>query len=120
MTMPPSLSCIRRLTAQREGRERKRGEYWTSYARSKGDKRGAGRDASGREGGRRRDSRVSTKDPMQQKKPARKALKGKEPTRKAYTNWMTAVASAQRQNRSSNCNQGVIVGQRAPGGHPAR
>ena len=49
------------------------------------------------------DVHVRTKDPMQQKNPAKKALKGKDPTRKAYANCMSAVASAQTQNKSRTC-----------------
>ena len=40
---------------------------------------------------------------MQQKKPAKKALNGKVPTKTAYANWINAVASAQIQNKSSTC-----------------
>jgi hypothetical protein len=47
--------------------------------------------------------RVRTKEPMQQKKPAKKALKGKDPTKKAYTNWRSAVAKAHKENKSKTC-----------------
>jgi hypothetical protein len=40
---------------------------------------------------------------MQQKKPAKKALKGKDPTKKAYTNWRSAVAKAHKENKSKTC-----------------
>ena len=40
---------------------------------------------------------------MQQKNPAKKALKGNDPTKKAYTNWRKAVASAQTENKSKTC-----------------
>lgn len=46
---------------------------------------------------------VRTKEPMQQKNPAKKALKGNDPTKNAYENCMRAVASAQTQNRSKTC-----------------
>lgn len=49
------------------------------------------------------DLRVRTKQPMQQKKPAKKALNGKDPTKIAYTNWKSAVAKAHTENKSKTC-----------------
>lgn len=40
---------------------------------------------------------------MQQKKPAKKALNGKDPTKKAYMNWKSAVAKAHTENKSKIC-----------------
>ena len=59
--------------------------------------RGHGR----RRGGAR--SPVSTKLPTQQKKPDRKALNGKVPTKRAYTNCTRAVSSAHAEKQSSTC-----------------
>jgi hypothetical protein len=40
---------------------------------------------------------------MQQKKAAKKALKGKVPTKKAYANCKSAVAKAHTENKSKTC-----------------
>jgi len=44
---------------------------------------------------------------MQQKKPAKKALNGKDPTKKAYINWKSAVAKAHTENKSKTCKRNI-------------